>query len=57
MVMSSDNDYQEILVKISSAGTISLPKQFRKYMDMQKGDYVKVIMGKDRLIVRKVTIS
>ena len=47
----------EILVKISSAGTISLPKQFRKYMDMQKGDYVKVIMGKDRLIVRKVVIS
>lgn len=57
MIMSVDNDYQEILVKISSAGTISLPKQFRKYMDMQKGDYVKVIMGKDRLIVRKVTIS
>jgi AbrB family looped-hinge helix DNA binding protein len=55
--MSSENDYQEILVKISSAGTISLPKQFRKYMDMQKGDYVKVIMGKDRLIVRKVMIS
>jgi len=26
-------------------------------MDMQKGDYVKVIMGKDRLIVRKVVIS
>ena len=55
--MSIDNDYQEILVKITSAGTISLPKQFRKYMDMQKGDYVKVIMGKDRLIVRKVVIS
>ena len=51
------SDYQEILVKISSAGTISLPKQFRKYMEMQKGDYVKVIMGKDRLIVRKVTIT
>ena len=47
----------EVLVKISSVGTISLPKQFRKYMDMQKGDYVKVIMGRDRLIVRKVMIS
>lgn len=47
----------EVIVKITSAGTISLPKQFRKYMDMQKGDYVKVIMGKDRLIVRKIIIS
>ncbi len=55
--MSIDNDYEEVLVKITSAGTISLPKQFRRYMDMQKGDYVKVIMGKDGLIVRKVVIS
>ena len=47
----------EILVKISSAGTISLPKQFRKYMDMQKGDYVKVIMGKEGLIIRKAMIN
>lgn len=47
----------EVLVKITSAGTISIPKQFRKYMDMQKGDYVKIIMGKDRLIVRKILIS
>ena len=55
--MSMENDHQEVLVKITSVGTISLPKQFRKYMDMQKGDYVKVIMGKDRLIVRKATIT
>ena len=47
----------EVLVKITSAGTISIPKQFRKYMDIQKGKYVKVILGKDRLLVRKVTIS
>ena len=47
----------EILVKITSAGTISIPKQFRKYMEMQKGDYVKVIMGKDRLIIRKIMIT
>jgi AbrB family looped-hinge helix DNA binding protein len=47
----------EILVKITSAGTISIPKQFRRYMDLQKGEYVKVILGKDRLLVRKVTIS
>jgi len=50
-------DYQEVLVKITSAGTISLPKQYRKFMDMQKGDYVKVILEKDRLIIRKVTIT
>ena len=47
----------EVLVKITSAGTISIPKQFRKYMDVQKGEYVKLILGKDRLIVRKITIS
>ena len=47
----------EVLVKITSAGTISIPKQFRKYMDFQKGEYVKVILGNDQLVVRKVTIS
>ena len=47
----------EVLVKITSAGTISIPKQFRKYMDIQKGEYVKVILGKDRLLIRKVIIS
>ncbi len=47
----------EVLVKITSAGTISIPKQFRKYMDVQKGEYVKIILGGDRLFVRKLTIS
>ena len=47
----------EVLVKITSAGTISIPKQFRKFMDIQKGEYVEMILGKDRLIVRKVMIS
>ena len=47
----------EVLVKISSVGTISIPKQFRKFMDIQKGEYVKLILGKDRLILRKVIIS
>ena len=47
----------EVLIKITSAGTISIPKQFRKFMDIQKGEYVKMILGKDRLIVRKVTIT
>lgn len=48
---------EEVLVKISSAGTISIPKQFRKYMDMQRGDYVKVAMVEDGLLVRKATIT
>ena len=43
-------------IRDRSAGTISIPKQFRKFMDVQKGEYVKMILGKDRLIVRKVTI-
>jgi len=47
----------EVLVKITSVGTISIPKQFRRYMDIQKGDYVKLILGNDRLIVRKITIT
>ncbi len=47
----------EVLVKITSAGTISIPKQFRKYMDVQKGEYVNVILGNEGLIVRKITIS
>jgi len=46
----------EVLVKITSACTVSIPKQFRRFMDVQKGEYVKMILGKDRLIVRKVTI-
>ena len=46
----------EVLVKITSAGTITIPKQFRRFMDVQKGEYVKMILEKDSLIVRKVTI-
>ena len=47
----------EVLVKITSAGTISIPKQFRKYMDVQKGEYVKLMLQNDTLVVRKITIS
>jgi AbrB family looped-hinge helix DNA binding protein len=47
----------EVLVKITSAGTISIPKQFRKYMDVQKGEYVKLMLENDMLVVRKITIS
>jgi len=47
----------EVLVKITSVGTISIPKQFRKYMDVQKGEYVKLMLENDTLVVRKITIS
>ena len=55
--MDSNIMQEDVLVKISAAGTISIPKQFRKYMDMQKGDYVKVVMVDDGLLVKKVIIS
>ncbi len=58
IISVKSNIMQEgMLVKISAAGTISIPKQFRKYMDMQKGDYVKVAMVEDGLLVRKAVIS
>lgn len=50
------SEQMEILVKITSAGTISIPKQFRKFMDLQKGDYVKVVLNNEGLVVRKATI-
>jgi AbrB family looped-hinge helix DNA binding protein len=45
------------LVKITAAGTISIPKQFRKYLGIQKGDYVKVILQGDILVIKRATIS
>lgn len=45
------------LVKITSAGTVSIPKQFRRHMDMQKGDYVKVFLENNQLVIRKVSIT
>lgn len=47
----------EELVKITSGGTVSIPKQFRKYLEMQKGDYVKMILEGDHILVKKITIS
>ncbi|HLC09753.1 MAG TPA: AbrB/MazE/SpoVT family DNA-binding domain-containing protein [Nitrosopumilaceae archaeon] len=47
----------EELVKITSGGTISIPKQFRKFLELQKGDYVKVVMNQDHLVIKKVIIS
>ena len=47
----------EVLVKITSAGTVSIPKQFRKYMDLQKGEYVKLVLERDQIIMSKIVIS
>jgi len=51
------SEHQEVIVRITSAGTISLPKQFRRYMDVQKGDYVKVVLSGDGVNLRKAVIS
>jgi len=51
------SEYQEVIVKITSAGTISLPKQIRMHMGAQKGDYVKVVLSGDMVILRKAIIS
>ena len=47
----------EQLIKITSAGTISIPKDFRRYLGLQKGDYVKISVDGDRLIIKKAIIS
>jgi len=47
----------EQLVKITAAGTISIPKDFRKFLEFQKGDYVKMVIDGDHLVVKKVIIS
>ena len=52
--MVSEN---EELVKITSGGTVSIPKQFRKYLELQKGEYVKVVLEGDYLMIKKVVIS
>ena len=51
------SEVPEELVKITSGGTISIPKQFRRYLEMQKGDYLKIGLEGDHLVVRKVRIS
>ena len=51
------NEKEFELVKMTSGGTISIPKQFRKYLEMQKGEYVKIALEGDHLVVKKVIIS
>jgi len=53
-IMSSEN---EEIVKITSTGTISIPKQFRRYLGLQKGDYVKLIFEGDCVLLKKAIIS
>lgn len=48
---------QEELVKITSGGTISIPKAFRRQLELQKGSYVKVIIQDDGIFIKKVTIT
>ena len=55
--IKSMSEIPEELVKITSGGTISIPKQFRRYLEMQKGDYLKIGLEGDHLVVRKVHIS
>ena len=45
------------LVKITSVGTVSIPKQFRRYLEMQKGDYVRMVLDGDHILVKKANIS
>jgi AbrB family looped-hinge helix DNA binding protein len=52
--MSIEN---EELVKITSGGTVSIPKQFRKYLEMQKGDHVKILLEGDHLVIKRAIIS
>ena len=47
----------EEMVKITSIGTISIPKQFRRHLEMQKGDHIMIGLEGDRLVIRKVQIS
>jgi AbrB family looped-hinge helix DNA binding protein len=49
--------FNEQLIKITTAGTISIPKNYRKLLELQKGDYVKILIYGDHLIIKKVVIS
>ena len=47
----------EELVKITSGGTISIPKRYRQYLEMQKGDHLKIGLEGDHLVLQKADIS
>ena len=52
-----ETERKESIVKVTEAGTITLPKQFRKYMDLQRGDYVRVILDDECLVVKKAVMT
>lgn len=47
----------EFLIKITAAGTVSIPKECRRHLGLQKGDYVKMAVEGDHLVVKKAIIS
>ena len=51
------NSKNEELVKITSSGTISISKQFRMFLEIQKVNHVKVILEREQLFIQKITIS
>ena len=51
------SDISGEIVKITSIGTISIHKQFRRHLEMQKGDHIMIDVKDDHLVVRKVQIS
>ena len=51
------SDISGEIVKITSIGTISITKQFRRHLEMQKGDHIMIDVKDDHLVVRKVQIS
>ena len=52
-----ERENQESIVKVTQLGTITLPKQFRKYMDLQRGDYVRVILDGERIVIKKAVLT
>ena len=51
------NSKNEELVKITSSVAISLPKQFRMFLEMQKGDSCQSNFRKRTAVIQKITIS
>lgn len=51
------SDENEELIKVSTGGTISIPKEFRKQLGMERGDYVRVILAPDHIVIRLAVIT
>ena len=57
IILRGMSNISDELVKITSGGTISIPKQYRQYLEMQKGDHLKIGLEGDHLVLRKARIS